>query len=112
GTIAEFTRNANGSLTQPGSPANCIQTPGDDLGCGTTAIGVAGLAGLVVSPDGHNVYTASQTFGGPIAEFSRAANGALSQLPAPNECIQEGADFGCSQSGTGISSGYTLAISP
>ena len=112
GTIAEFTRNANGSLTQPASPADCIETPGDDLGCGTTAIGVAGLAGLVVSPDGRNVYTASQTFGGPIAEFSRTANGALSQLPAPNSCIQEGADFGCSKTGTGISTGFRLAISP
>ena len=112
GTIAEFARNADGSLTQLGGAANCIEQPGDDLGCGTTAIGVAGLAGLIVSPDGRNVYTASETFGGPIAEFSRAASGALTQLPAPNDCIQEGADFGCGSSGTGITSGYRLAISP
>jgi DNA-binding beta-propeller fold protein YncE len=113
GTIAEFARNpTDGSLTQPDSPANCIQAPSDDDGCGTTAIGVVGFAGLVVSPDGQNVYTASQAVGGPIAEFSRAANGALSQLPAPNDCIQEGSDFGCSSTGIGITTGYRLAISP
>ncbi len=112
GTIAEFTRNADGSLTQPASPANCVEPEGDDVGCGTTAIGVVGIAGLVVSPDGRNVYTASETFGGPIAEFSRSADGALSQLPAPNDCFQEGGNFGCSQTGIGIASGFRLAISP
>ncbi len=112
GTIAEFTRNANGSLTQLDGPDNCIETPGDDDGCGTTAIGVDGIAGLIISPDGRNVYTASVTFGGPIAEFSRAANGALSQLPAPNDCFQEGGNFGCSNTGVGIAGGFRLAISP
>ena len=111
GSIAEFARGADGSLTQPDS-SDCVETQGEDLGCATTAIGMQGIAGLIVSPDGRNVYTASEAFGGPIAEFSRDSSGALAQLPAPNDCIQEGADFGCGTTGIGVASGYELAISP
>jgi hypothetical protein len=111
GAIAEFTRSPGGSLTQDNS-SDCVETAGDDLGCAATAIGIAGMAGLVISPDGSNVYTASATFAGPIAEFSRDSTGALSQLPAPNDCIQEGGGFGCSTTGVGVASGYELAMSP
>ena len=115
GTIAEFTRNAaDGSLTQLATPNNCIANPSDTTeGCGKTAIGVVDDPGLVVSPDGGNVYVASQFLAGPIAEFSRGVGGALTQLPAPNDCVEEGGvSLGCGMTGTGIGSGYKLAISP
>ena len=112
GEIAEFTRSSNGSLAQAASPGDCVETPGDNLGCGATAIGLTGITGLVISPDGRNVYTASEQLVGPIAEFSRDAGGALTQLPAPNDCIQEGGDFGCGQTGVGIRDGYELIVSP
>ena len=112
GSIAEFTRNADGSLAQLSAPNDCIQTPSSNLGCGSTAIGLAADPGLVVSPDGRNVYVASQVLVGPIAEFSRAAGGALTQLPAPDDCFQEGVDVGCGRTGIGIASGFQLAISP
>ena len=42
-----------------------------------------------MSPDGKNLYTASQFIGGPIAEFAVNSDGSLSQLAAPNNCIEE-----------------------
>ena len=112
GEIAEFTRSSGGSLAQADSPGDCVETQGDNLGCGATAIGMTGITGLVISPDGRNVYTASEELVGPIAEFSRDASGALTQLPAPNDCIQEGGDVGCGQTGVGIRDGFELVISP
>ncbi len=111
GAIAQFTRNPDGSLTQPSSSA-CVQTQGDNLGCATTAVGMLGEIRPIISPDGRNVYTASQAVGGPIAEFSRDSSGTLSQLPAPNDCLQEGTDVACSSTGRGIGTGFELAISP
>ena len=67
----------------------------------------------MVSPDGNNVYTASEVDYGPIAEFSRGANGELSQLTGNDNCIEEaGQNLGCLTTGTGIGSGDRLAISP
>jgi DNA-binding beta-propeller fold protein YncE len=114
GSIAEFSRGANGALTQLGSPNNCIGTPESSETCGGSATGVTGFSGLAMSPDGTNVYSAAESRGGPIAEFSRGAGGALTQLAAPNNCIQEqgGTDFGCGTTGIGIGDGFRLVVSP
>ena len=112
GAISTFERGAGGSLSQPGGANDCIQTQGSDEGCSNTGVGFAGFTiGLAASPDGRNVYSASEQPAGPIAEFARAPNGSLSQLPAPNSCIQEGGGSGCA-TGTGIGSGYELKVSP
>jgi DNA-binding beta-propeller fold protein YncE len=116
GSIAEFSVGQGGQLT----PIGCLGTPEGEENCNDEpAPGVLGVTGLVVSPDGENVYTASQLEDGPIAEFSRGAGGVLQQLPSPNDCIQEqGADytqfgFTCgTTNGLGIGSGYQLAVSP
>lgn len=111
GSIAEFsTQGDGGPLTWIG----CLGNPEGDESCeGGDATGVVGITGLVISPDGNNVYTASEEEGGPIAEFARGDDGTLSQLSAPNNCIEEeGDDFGCDTSGIGIGDGYRLAISP
>jgi DNA-binding beta-propeller fold protein YncE len=112
GSIAEFSRGDGGTLTSIG----CVGTPEnfDDESCSGGATGVGGLTDLVVSPDGTNVYTASEFEDGPIAEFSRdPETGTLTQLASPNDCIEEsGGDFGCGSTATGIGDGYELAISP
>ncbi|MBV9606625.1 MAG: hypothetical protein JO027_16035 [Solirubrobacterales bacterium] len=110
GSIAEFARSSAGALTQFASPDNCIGTPEPNQTCGSAAAGLGGAVGLVVSPDGDNVYAASQFESGPIAEFSRGAGGALAQLASPNDCISE-QGFGCGSAAVGIGSGFELAVS-
>ena len=113
GTIAELTRNLDdGSLSQD-DPVDCVQDPAlEDEGCGSTAVGIDGISQPVMSPDGKNLYTASQFIGGPIAEFAVNSDGSLSQLAAPNDCIQEvDSGLGCGTEGQGIASGWELAMS-
>jgi hypothetical protein len=113
GTIAELTRNSDGSLSQD-DPVDCVEDPAlEDEGCGSTAVGIDGISQPVMSPDGKNLYTASQFIGGPIAEFAVNSDGSLSQLAAPNDCIEEtDSDLGCGTEGQGIASGWELAMSP
>src|ERR1700733_4519568 len=102
GAIGEFARNAAGALMQLASPNNCIEenSTGDGEfqpeGCGTkTGDGLGEGGALVVSPDGANVFVAatSDDCNEPChaagAEFARGAGGALSQLPSPNNCIEQ-----------------------
>jgi hypothetical protein len=112
GTIAELTRNSDGSLSQAAS-TDCIEDPSFDDGCGSTAVGIDGVSRPVMDPEGKNLYTASQFVGGPIAEFAVNSDGSLSQLAAPNDCIEEtGDDEGCGTTdGQGIASGWELAMS-
>jgi len=108
-SIAEFTRDPDTGLL---TPAGCLGTDGEEE-CGS-ARGLVGLTGIVVSPDGNNVYTASEQNTGPIAEFSRGGdNGTLEQLTTPNDCIEEqGSGFGCGSNGIGIEDGYSVVMSP
>ena len=113
GTVAEFERNADGSLTQLGDGNNCISENGDASDCGTqTGYGIANPVALAVSPDGDNVYVADST-DSDVAVLSRdATTGGLSQ--ATGDCIAESTDngAGCSTSGTGLSSVDSLVVSP
>jgi DNA-binding beta-propeller fold protein YncE len=115
GSIAEFTRGAGGALTPLAPPNNCLGTPETNETCGGPATGVTGVSGLAVSPDGNSVYAAAEVaLVAPIAEFSRGAGGALTQLASPNNCIQEQGQvpLGCGTTGTGIGSGFRLVVSP
>src|ERR1700733_4612362 len=129
GAIGEFARNAAGALTQLASPNNCIEenSTGDGEfqpeGCGTkTGDGLGEGGALVVSPDGANVFVAAtsddcnEPCHAAVAEFARAAGGSLSQLPSPNNCIEEHAtESDCGDlTGHGLATGNSpgLAISP
>jgi Divergent InlB B-repeat domain len=113
GAIAEFTRSSETGLL---TSVSCLGTDADEDCDGVT--GVVGITGIIVSPDGNNVYTASEEQGGPIAEFSRGGeDGELSQLTGQNNCIEEATDpddndYGCNSTAYGIEDGYSLAISP
>jgi 6-phosphogluconolactonase (cycloisomerase 2 family) len=114
GDVAEFARNAaDGSLSQLGNGNNCIQqstAPGD---CDNTqAHGLNGALSVKVSSDGENVYVATQSddcCDDAISEFSRAADGSLTQSASPDECIDSGSD--CEITGTGLGGGQ-LAVAP
>jgi hypothetical protein len=83
-------------LMQLPAPSHCFSNadpskPGDPA-C-TPANGLPSASGVVVSPDGLNVYTYGGTYGtSAIAAFSRSTTtgpteGALTQLPEPYDCI-------------------------
>ena len=121
-TIAELSRATNGSLAQLGSPNNCIQEAIDNDGeCGTeTGVGVQELTSLAVSPDGQNLYSSEANYTGAIGEFARNANGSLTQLAVPNNCLEENSSGdgsfqpeGCgTQTGHGLGDGGAIVVSP
>ena len=122
--IAEFSRNADGSLTQLAGPNDCIadSTAVDATTCidNATATGLVSPLAILVSPDGQNVYVAAQDSHGvgTVAEFARNPDGSLTQLGSPNDCLAENIQItdttsGCgNQSGHGIQQPVGLAVSP
>jgi 6-phosphogluconolactonase (cycloisomerase 2 family) len=116
--IAEFARDPlTGGLTQLASANACIGEEGGGTACPTTGVGLSGEGGdLAVSPDGRNVYAVSSASGvAAVAEFARdPATGALTQLPAPNACIQEmgTSSSDCARTGPGLTYAAHLVVSP
>jgi DNA-binding beta-propeller fold protein YncE len=120
GSIAELARNADGSLTQLSGANNCIEEHGGS-DCGTeTGLGLRRIVSLDISPDGRNLYSSAGDYTGALAEFMRNADGSLTQLSGANSCIEENpsgdgtqAAEGCgTNTGHGLGSGGTLAVSP
>jgi hypothetical protein len=73
--IAEFVRNADGSLTQLSGVNNCIEEHGGN-DCNTEAgSGVRSIVSLDVSSDGRNLYSSSGNYTGAVAEFACNADG-------------------------------------
>lgn len=108
GTINVFTRDGSGALTLAACIASATVSGCSDIGNDS----LAGAAGIVVSPDGKNVYVAAGEPGsGTINVFSRAtANGALT----PSGCYASGRSLaGCTALSNNSLNGATkLAISP
>jgi DNA-binding beta-propeller fold protein YncE len=112
--ILSFARDAQtGALTQLSGSAGCAADSAV-AGCATGIAldklgGMGDNGGLIVSPDGRNVYVL--VFSG-VAVFSRdAKTGALTQLPEPRGCILQGKPKQCA-AGTWLADDDTIAISP
>ena len=112
--VAEFAREAGtGSLTAiPGN--ECIGAATSD--CPTkSALGLGSAVGVVVSPDGKDLYVAAgaKDAESDIAAFERdETTGALTQLAGEAGCIgDDHAKAGCAEDAT-IESTEALAISP
>jgi DNA-binding beta-propeller fold protein YncE len=104
GAIVRFNRGSDGALT----PAGCIADVGDAAGCGATAQGLNGAAGVVVSPNGASVYVVSIT-DDAIVRFNRGAGGALT----PAGCISDVGDTaGCGTTTQGLNGATEVAVSP
>ena len=114
GDLAEFARAADGSLTQLASPNDCIEEQGSAEGCGTTdGHGLNGASQVVVSPDDTTMYVATQgddCCDQAVAEFSRASDGTVTQLPTPDECLGENSGDCSDDSAIGLGGG-AVAIS-
>jgi hypothetical protein len=75
--IASIAQAADGELSQPGGPGQCIQDAASPSGpeCGSTAPEISHPRGAVVGPDGDNLYKTGSVFNsnnGTIAEFTHA----------------------------------------
>ncbi len=114
--VAEFERNTStGKLTQLGSGNNCITSGTKALtGCETEgAFGLERAIGVVVSPDGKNVYIAAGATNGEgaVVAFERnTSTGALTQLPGSEGCIST-ANAKCAH-GVAIDGPEDIVISP
>jgi 6-phosphogluconolactonase (cycloisomerase 2 family) len=92
-SLAEFSRDpVSGTLRQLPAPDNCIEDPADNnptsgiingtgkQNCTKTASGLAYVRTVTVSPDGRNVYAATD-YGQAISQFARdPGSGALTPL--------------------------------
>ncbi len=106
--IAVMSRDGTtGALTQLAGTSGCVQEGVGPDGC-FAAVGLSNPVGAAVSPDGKSVYAVSN-ISSAIAEFSRAVDGSLTQLSAPNSCI--GADAACT-AGTHLNAAYAVVVSP
>jgi 6-phosphogluconolactonase (cycloisomerase 2 family) len=82
-------------------------------GCPDGAGGLVNAIGVVVSPNGKNVYVAARAKGesGDVAVFERnLSTGVLTQLPGNEGCVGEGVE-GCDH-GVALKSTEALAITP
>ena len=116
GDIAEFARDANGSLSQLGNGNNCIEEATEAGDCDNIqGLGLDGALSVKVSSDGEDVYVATQSAccdgngDDAIAEFVRASDGSLTQAASPDECVDSGSD--CETTATGLGGGQ-LAVAP
>ena len=119
GGVAAFDRDpATGSLVQstftsgnpPHASSGCINQDASD-GC-TQGRAVAGALGVVVSPDGQNVYVNGEASGG-IAAFGRdAGTNQLHQLDGADGCISYNGSGGLCSEGKLMESIKDIAASP
>ena len=114
--VTSFARNAvTGALTQLTGLAGCIAENGDGITCAVGA-GLREAVFLKVSPDGTNLYVASQ-LSNAVAVFARnTMTGALTQLQGVAGCISEdGSDNGIARvcaDGQGLVGAIAITVSP
>ncbi len=112
--VSEFSRNTeSGAVEQLPAPNNCISSD-EASECGTTsAVGLERAIGIVVSPDGKDVYAAAggESGEGAIVALERdPGTGALTQLPEEAGCIST-SNEACAH-GTAINGPEDLVVSP
>ncbi len=112
--IVIFDRAANGSLTQKAGTAGCISNDGTGGAC-ADGVAMVGVGGLVVSPDGRNVYAIAGLTGASLSVtiFDRnLANGELTQKAGTAGCISNSGTGGACQDGRGMVSPRGIDIAP
>jgi 6-phosphogluconolactonase (cycloisomerase 2 family) len=116
GTVAVFTRGAQGGLSQPSGTTGCVRGSGGDCAPARRMHGALydGFpAPLAISPDGATVYKGASGAGGGIAVLARdGASGALTQLPGRDGCVAAGAATADCRGATGVGQVWGLEVAP
>jgi DNA-binding beta-propeller fold protein YncE len=107
--VTVFDRATDGTLTQKPGAAGCISESGA-VPC-ADATGLDGAFGVTVSPDGRNVYAASQ-FSDAVTVFDRDAAGALTQKPLTAGCVSDAGSAGACADGTALDGARSVVVSP
>jgi DNA-binding beta-propeller fold protein YncE len=109
-TIAVLTRNrTTGALTQTPGFAGCV-VEGGSVGPCDIGNGIIAPVALVVSPDGGQVYVASEV-SDAVATFSRDdVTGGLTQATPPDGCIGEDDNEGACIDGDALRQPSSVAI--
>ncbi len=98
-------------LTQKPGAAGCIAEAGTNEAC-TDGTALHGAGSVAVSPDGTNVYVATQD-SDAVTIFDRdGSTGALTQKPGTAGCISETGTFGACLDGKALDSAETVTVSP
>jgi len=112
--VAEFSRDpSTGVVTQLQAPDECVSSTASSECATDTAVGLEKAIGVVVSPDGRDVYVAAGGTepGGAIVAFERnSETGALTQLAGKEGCIST-ANAAC-EKGIAINGPEDLLVSP
>ncbi len=110
--VAAFARNGTtGAVTQLAGVAGCLSADGTGGTCGT-GVALDGAEGVAVSPDGQDVYVASEP-SDAVAVFARdAVSGALTQAPGTARCISETGSGGTCADGAGLDGAQAVTVSP
>jgi DNA-binding beta-propeller fold protein YncE len=109
--VARFNRNTTtGAITQPAGSAGCVNQDGTDS-C-TDGHGISTSRSVAVSPDGRNIYVASQA-SSAVARFNRnTATGAISQPAGTAGCVGHMGTFGECAEGRGLNGAASVTVSP
>ena len=104
-----FDRDPNtGGLAQKLLGQGCVSETGD-IGLCADGRSLLGANGVVVSPDGRNVYVSSFASGG-VAVFDRSSDGSVVQKAGTDGCIRANGATGCA-TGIAFNGPAHLAIS-
>jgi 6-phosphogluconolactonase (cycloisomerase 2 family) len=110
--VATFSRDdSTGALSQLGGPGGCVSETGSSGAC-ADGTALDGVRSVVVSPDGKNVYAASET-SGAVSVFARdATTGALTQLGGTAGCVSQTGTGGFCTDGRALAGAGDVTVTP
>jgi 6-phosphogluconolactonase (cycloisomerase 2 family) len=111
-SVTVFARNTTtGALTQLGGAAGCIAETGDGVTC-ADGRGLSQAVFVEISPDGENVYAASQVSNAVTVFARNKTTGALTQLSGTAGCVSEDGTGGTCADGKGLNGALGVTVSP
>lgn len=92
-------------------PAGCVSETGSGGAC-VDGTALDGATGVTLSPDGSNVYVASETARSASVFARDPLSGAIAQLPGTDACVSDSGTGGACADGTALVGPRSLALSP